>query len=466
MKNTKREYLVTYTLYERTRLEAHLEKRAAEGWLLESVGPGGWRYRQIEPQKLRFSVAYLPRASQFTPVNSQAAETFRDYCAAAGWTFAADSGQAQIFYTADENAVPIETDPAVELDTIRRSAGRSLRPLLLLVLAEVLLSGGANLRQLRDDAVDVLSNPVQLMNLTAMLPLLLITAGYAVIYGLWLRRAKRAVEAGGSLPSLRGSRTLNLVTWGLVGLQFLTMLLFSGSRQMQGTFLIMIVAIPLMGVLTSVASNAMRRLNFKSWINRLVSLGMILALTIGLMSGLLVWIFHSSGNLSGKVAAETYEYNGMTWEVYHDDIPLRIEDLTGTDYDGWSTEADGQSTFLLAKTEYRQRARLDAEERQPKLEYMVVQVKQASLYDYVERAMLRRAERFNDPDIPEFLDFYTPVDPVPWSALRAYRLTTGGEPRNQYLLCYESRFVEIQFEYDWAVTAEQMAAVTETLKTA
>ncbi|WP_298031376.1 DUF2812 domain-containing protein [uncultured Dysosmobacter sp.] len=465
MKNTKREYLITYTLYERGRIEAHLEKRASEGWLLESVGPGGWRYRRIEPQKLRFSVAYLPQASQFTPANSQDAETFRDYCAAAGWTFAADSGQAQIFYTADENAVPIETDPAVELDTIRRSAGRSLRPLVMLVLVEALLLGGTNLQRLRDDAVDVLSNPVYLMNLTSLLPLLLITVGYAVIYGLWLRRARRAVEAGGSLPSFRSSRTLNIVTWGLVGIQVLAMLLFSGSRQMRGLFLIMIAAISLMGGLTAVATNAMRRLNFKSWVNRLVSLGMILALTIGLMAGLLAWIFHSSGSLSGKVAAETYQYHGMTWEVYHDQIPLRLEDLTDTDYDGWSTEADGQSTFLLAKTEYRQRARV-GDWDQPDLEYTVVQVKRPSLYEFTEQAMLRHAERFNDPDIPEFLDLYEPVDPTPWNALGAYRLTTGGKPRNQYLLCYEDRLVEIEFAHDWSVTAEQMAITAERLKNA
>lgn len=37
---------------------------------------------------------------------------------------------------------------------------------------------------------------------------------------------------------------------------------------------------------------------------------------------------------------ETYTAHGMTWSVYADPIPLRVEDLIDIDYDGWSTEAD------------------------------------------------------------------------------------------------------------------------------
>lgn len=170
MKSTRREYLLTYTLYDHSRIEAHLGKMTKKGWLLESIGPGGWRYRRIEPQALRFSVVYFPKTSQFAPIPSEELETFRDYCASAGWTFAADSAQMQVFYTEDENAVPIETDPAVELSNIRRSIRRTIVPLYLLLLLEVLLHGGTYLQQLQNDAVDVLSSSIRLVSMAGLLP--------------------------------------------------------------------------------------------------------------------------------------------------------------------------------------------------------------------------------------------------------------------------------------------------------
>lgn len=466
MKSTRREYLLTYTLYDRSRIEAHLEKMAKRGWLLERIGPGGWRYRRIEPQSLRFSVVYFPRTSQFAPIPSEGLETFRDYCASAGWTFAADSAQMQVFYTEDENAVPIETDPAVELSNIRRSIRRTIVPLYLLLLLEVLLHGGTYLQQLQNDAVDVLSSSIRLVSMAGLLPLLVMAVIGAVRYGLWLRRAKRAAEAALPLPPLGSGRTLQILIWVLVGLQLLTVLwAYSSSSQMLLLFLVMSLAIVLMGVLAAVASSAMRHLHFSAWLNRLVTLGMVAALTFALLTAVVAWVIRSPGSLTGRTPAETYEYKGWTFDIYHDPIPLRIEDLTDTDYAAWSTEADTQSSPLLRKTEYTQQPRLDTRE-EPELEYTVVQVKIPALYSFTERAMLRSIERFNDPDFPEFWDTYEAVDAAPWSALRVYQRFTGGEPRNQYLLCCIDRLVEIQFEYDWLLTPEQMSTVGEKLKNA
>ena len=49
----KRWELNLYSFYDHTGMERHLEKMAAKGWLLESIGTTLWRYRRIEPQRLR-----------------------------------------------------------------------------------------------------------------------------------------------------------------------------------------------------------------------------------------------------------------------------------------------------------------------------------------------------------------------------------------------------------------------------
>ena len=144
MKYTKREWMPLYSYLDRTAITAHLSDMAAQGWMLEKLGAWGWRYRRTEPKKLRFAVTFFPAASQFDAVPSEMLETYRDYCAAAGWQLAAESAQVQVFCTEDENAVPIETDPAVELGSIRKSAKKgfigSYWALLTLSLLQILFS--------------------------------------------------------------------------------------------------------------------------------------------------------------------------------------------------------------------------------------------------------------------------------------------------------------------------------------
>ena len=145
MRETKRELMPQYSYYDRTGIAAHLADMAAKGWMLEKMGAWSWRYRRTEPKKLRFAVTFFP-ASQFDPGPSEGLETYRDYCAAAGWVLAADTAQVQIFYNEDENAVPIETDPAAEYANIRRCMKKSFLAsywaLLALSLFQVAFSLG------------------------------------------------------------------------------------------------------------------------------------------------------------------------------------------------------------------------------------------------------------------------------------------------------------------------------------
>ena len=57
---------------------------------------------------------------------------------------------------------------------------------------------------------------------------------------------------------------------------------------------------------------------------------------------------------------ETYEYRGMTWEAYHDELPLIIEDFMDVDYDEYSYRLEVNETFLLAEHEATQRPRMEA----------------------------------------------------------------------------------------------------------
>lgn len=466
MKNTKREWMPLYSYLDRTAITAHLSDMAAQGWMLENIGGWSWRYRRAEPKKLRFALVFFP-ASQFDPQPTEGLETYRDYCAAAGWHLAAESAQVQIFYTEEEAAVHIETDPAVELANIRRCVKRgfvgSYWALLALSLFQILFQ----CYQIWTDPVDTLSSTASLSAVLNWLPLDVLIVAELTRYYRWLRKARTAAEAGSPLPDLRSMRWLNILVmvWSCV----IVLWLLASYWDSRGMFLLMagmLLFMGLMVLLANGAKNAMKRLKAPRWANIAVTYGIIIALTVGGMAGVMALVFRNSGSgwLEDHPPAETYEYHGWTWSVYHDDIPLRIEDLTETDYDRWSTEARVNSSFLLTHGIYSQRPRMDESRDLPDLEYETVTVKAGFLYDLCKKDFLSWVERHNKELPRENWDEYRLIDAPAWDTDEVYRLYYAGEPSNQFLVCWPDRMAEVQFDWDWTVTEDMMSTAAEALR--
>ena len=465
MKNTKFEWMPLYSYLDRTAITAHLSDMAAQGWMLEKIGGWSWRYRRMEPKKLRFAVTFFP-ASQFDPGSSEGLETYRDYCAAAGWVLAAETAQVQIFYNEDENAVPIETDPAVELANIRRCVKRgfvgSYWALLTLSLFQILFQGYRIWR----DPVDTLSSTASLAAVLNWLPLDVLILAELTRYYRWQRKAQAAADAGSPLPDLRSIRWLNILV--MVLSCFIVLWLLASYWNSRGMFLLtagMFLCIGLIILLSFAAKAAMKRLKAPRWVNIAVTYGIIIVLTVGFMSGLTAFILGNSGSgwLEDHPIAETYVYQGWTWSVYHDDIPLRIEDLVETDYDQWSTEARVDTSFLMTHGTYTQRPRMDTP-GQPDLEYEIVTVKAGFLYGLCKNDFISWAERHNKELPQENWDEYRPVDASAWGADEVYRLYYSGEPVNQFLVCWPDRIAEVQFDWDWTVREDMMSTAALALR--
>ena len=461
MKNTKREWMPLYSYLDRTAITAHLSDMAAQGWMVEKMGRFFWTYRRTEPKKLRFALTFFP-ASQFDPGPSENLATYRDYCAAAGWILATESAQVQIFCTEDETAVPIETDPAVELTNIRRCVKRgfigSYWALLALSLFQILFQ----CYRIWTDPVDTLSSTASLATVLNWLPLDALILAELTRYYRWQRKAQAAADAGSPLPDLRSMRWLNMLV--MVWYCFIVLWLLASYWDSRGMFLLMagmLLYMGLMILLANGAKDAMKHLHAPRWVNIAVTYGILIALTVGGMAGMTALIFRNSGWLEDHPPVETYEYQGWTWSIYHDDIPLRIEDLIETDYDCWSTRARVNSSFLLTHGEYTQRARVDALD-QPDLQYETVTVKPGFLYGLCKKEFLSWVERHNKELSREYWDEYRLIDAPAWGAGEVYRLYYSGKPSNQFLVCWPDRMAEVKF--DWAVTEDMMSTAAEALK--
>lgn len=211
MKHTKREWMPLYSFLDRKRVTDHLADMAARGWMLDRLGTWSWHYRRTEPKQLRFAVTFFAGAGRFSPAPAAGLDTFQDYCAQAGWHRAASSDQVQVFYSEDPAAVPIDTDPAAELENIRRSIGKPMMRNYLALLLLCLLEVAFQCYQIWTDPVETLASPTALLAATAYLPLLVLTLASLLLYRRWQRRAEAAVEAGLPLPDLRSARGLGIL---------------------------------------------------------------------------------------------------------------------------------------------------------------------------------------------------------------------------------------------------------------
>lgn len=463
---TKRR-LETFSFYDRTGLEKHLARMAEQGWLLEKIGQFFWTYRKAEPQALTFSVCYFPKASQFDPGPSEEQQTFYDFCEHTGWTLAASSAQLQVFYNRRPDPIPIETDPVMELDAIHRTMKRSFLPSQLVMLVMAMLNGALMVWRLVDDPVEELARSSTLLTGMCWLLIVVLVGVECGGYLLWHRRAVRAAERGEFLTS-HSHRKLQIAALVLLGvwlMYYLLSVFTSGNRMMTAVVVIMFcVYVPGVFLVTNGVKGFLKRRRASAKVNRVATIVIALAAAYALV-GVIVFgtLYANKHGVFAGDREETYQYNGHTFTAYHDELPLTVEDLLYVDSDGYSYwQQWGEESLLLGRYVMEQRPRFDAPNNKeaPRLNYTIVLVKAPFLYGLCRDTFLHQWEGdwYWDSE-------YVPADAAPWGAVEAYRELDGEYGlRNQYLLCYPDRIVEIQFDYDWGeITPAQMAIVGEKL---
>ena len=453
--------LMPFTFYDRTGIERRLEEQTEKGWLLEKCSAAGWIYRRIEPAKIHFSVVYFPAADAFDPHPSEKQKRFQEFCEHTGWELIASNVQMQIFCNRRENPIPIETDPVIEVENIHKSVKKTMFPAYFsnLVLA-IMQIGLAGQRFSFDPLSELLSLPAMLATLFWCLNVIFWTV-LLCMYFHWHHKAKSAALDGHFLEtkSTDGFQMLMLTTTSLA-LVFMYLSFGSWSTLLVG--ILMVIGILGLTAVMVWMSNWMKKRNVSAKTNKLITYAFAVVMSFVLCGGVIWLVVGIRMDENDKTAqAETYEYNGWTYYVYDDPIPLKIEDLIDTDYEGYSYEIISEgSSPLLRRYEARQKTRYDALS-EPEMSYRIVEVKASFLYDWVLEMMLEDFDHnYAYPDEPNYVEFQK-IDAAPWGAQEACQLLLGGEAQYRYLLCYEDTIIEI--DLDWEPTVEQMAIIATKL---
>lgn len=455
MKHTKHE-LMLYSFYDFTGLASHLEAMAAKGWLAEKIGVLGIRYRRIQPQTLRFSVTYFPDASEFDAAPTGGQEVFRDYCAQAGWEFAFQWAQMQVFYTSRPDAVPIETDPSIQVETLHRSMRRNFLPGTILMLILSLFQLGMLFWRINTDPVDLLSNASYLLSFSCWLLVLVANVWSLGHYALWHRRAVQEARMG-RMYAIRTSPVTTLSLLFVALLFIVAAFLFSSSRREIGYLGIAVVTVVLTCCLTQGVKAFCLHRGASRGVTRTATMATAFLSSFRTAAGRRLSLHHKPlgggrHNRCGNLFLAQHHLGGLRRPH-----PLRVEDLTGAAIYGPDTYSTGsweQSSFLVSWRSYSQDLRHDCPEELPELSYSIVDVKVPLFYSLCKTYLLEQYVRRDANLPPEYQEHYQALDTLPQGTAAAYQCYMGGEPMNQYLFCWDSHLAELWF--DEPLTAAQL----------
>ena len=442
MKDRKRDF-IPFSLYDRTGMAAHLEKRAAQGWMLDRVSTFGWHYRRITPKAIHFAVTYYPKNSEYAPEPSEEQLTFRDFCAHSGWRLAAAFGPHQFYYNEEEDPVPIQTDPEIELAQIGKAVRRAL-PIELVFLLLGLYMGCAWLWSLANRPIDLLSSAGNLFSGLCWTILFVFFAADLTNYLLWRRRAKAAAQRGEFLPT-HGCHRVIQAGLVLAGLGFVCWLL---TERTPGFWLILVPFLLVMALLYAAADRTkelLKRRKAPAGVNLSVTWTLTLVLSILLMGAVLYGLFQGVGR-------------GL-FSLEDDSPPLTLSQLASVPEEDCEVTSSVSRSALISRAQYWMHTQ-PATEDYSSLTYTVVDVHLPWLYDACLNQLLHEKDDWGslEEDGKASPYAYRTVDPAPWGAEEAWQLFYGPEDRalEDYILCWGDRLVVFEPSGE-NLTAEQMA---------
>ncbi len=433
--------------YDYTGMACHFEKRAQQGWLLEKCGVLLTRYRKIEPQRIKFAVTYFPEITGYEPSVLEGNLRMREYCARAGWTLADDRGIFQIYYHEDPDAVELETEPLIKLQSIRKTMRKQLLlPCLMLAVVAVLAIGALLWVYSRDQ--DPLSGGL-IEHLSGydwfILPLccvgLVLGLWKTGRYLLWLYRAHRRAREGLMTPSHSTAAHWNFAVGLLLAVFLLLSVLngiFSGQRRwLDPSAGGAMLALPV----TALFSRSLRKKGTDAKTNRWVSF--LLAAVLAVVFTL-VLLRLPIDTIEPERETGSYCYQKVVYQYDRDPVPLTLADL-GYEGDPYpSSRRIRQRSPLVTRTYCLLQPSKLAQDL-PRVEYVVADVHLPLLTERCLRDLLK--------------ENHIPAEAAPWGADRAWQITDNRTPI--YVLQKERRLVYLVLKAE--ASPDQKAAVGEHL---
>ena len=360
-----------------------------------------------------------------------------------------DVWQDKVFYNEQETPIPLETDPALEVETLHKACKKNFLPSHFLLAALGLLLGGYFVASMVHDPIGVLSQSSRILTGIAWLCMLLISGVELITYFLWHRKAVKMAQDGLFVDTVSTSQfQMGIMVFLLLAVVWwLTNLFAADDPLLFWVAILMLTYTVGLMLLVNGIKKALKKAKASRGTNKVLTVIACFVLSFA-MTGIVTAIALPAMN-SGLLAQE-----GKT-----DKVPLSLSDLTDRDPDGLREQIRHNETVLLGqRTVTQQLSQTTAFSGEASfLMYTVTTVKVPAFYPWCKGQYL-------DGDLTGARSKvqYTPTEAEPWGAEEAYRqLDENGNPKTSFLLFYERTIVLIHL--DWEPTRSQMATVSQKL---
>ncbi|MCJ7688055.1 MAG: DUF2812 domain-containing protein [Clostridiaceae bacterium] len=247
-KDTKRT-IFTFLPYECAAAEEYLELMAEKGWLLQSVKGIFYKFKKIEPKKIKYSVDVLHKVSIFDHKDSDIALEYREYCKAAGWNYVCQIGKIQIFYTEeDKKTISIHTDEEEKFKSVFKASLYNMGSQFFITIMCIF---NLYTQLFVADGGFLLTSNIGVLSMVGMLSFILMNSIGFISFLLWVIkvRAKIKRNKGMNYSNYKHVREKNILrnAYGtIILIIFLKLLIFDNldSKGFNITFLI-IMCIPI-----------------------------------------------------------------------------------------------------------------------------------------------------------------------------------------------------------------------------
>jgi len=186
-----------FPFYDHSSIERHLESRARSGWRVDGVG-ALFHYHRAEPSEVKYAVVYVEDSGFWMPPN-ESELSFEEFCEEAGWELVAEHHKLKVFCNENSNAVPLETEPQVQVNNIRMCSIKFVLDNILLMLGWLFLIVWNCLPYIRSHSLT--AHPDAMLQGVIYLGFLLVSADALVTYARWVHRAEKNAKVREFTPT-------------------------------------------------------------------------------------------------------------------------------------------------------------------------------------------------------------------------------------------------------------------------
>ena len=440
----KRYELVRYTAYNVTGMKLHLEKMARSGWLIDHINNNFWCYKKIEPTNLSFTVSYFAKASAFEPEKSAGQETFEEMAAHDGWKLMAENAKLQIYANENQDATPMYTDAESEVNAIIKST-KSFIYTAIMLIAIVGLNFFSVFRGFKADPLMFLADMSLLFITIGVIILLVNMLSILIRYFIWKHKALKAIEDDEFIETAKSDFSFQTQIVVIAMVVMLSGVIASGNLAMASMMLCTFFGIMIMYFIVDAFRNLLRKKKVDKDTNLFFTIFVDIALALVLAFAVTSFAINTDVNDS---------YNG-------NQVLMKTSDFIDGESDKMLNEYK-ESPFIRYNYAYSYATVNE------NFSYKVIDVKLESLEAFALEKMLDSYHDYGlsyDEEgrpIKEGNYYYQEIDAAMFKADKAYQLWGYDNARNDYLIKYGKRLVELKFS--WEIDEDVKLKVANVLK--